>query len=483
MTHNNFYVDLHCHPTLKSFNSGHPHPTRNMWEKLEHPYTDNSLTRLFRRKSNAIAKESQANLYTMVNGGVRVAVISLYPMEKGFLKFRALPNLIFGSENVDSVLEHITGIALERVTGLQQQENHYFHDLNEEYNYVSQGQGESPDKQYKYKVVSNYGQLDKILKNEPDTIALILSIEGGHALGCGNPVTENMTPDELREELMRNIRQLKSWEHPPFFMNLAHHFWNQLTGHAPSIPFPFNQLINQEKGINNGITDLGWLALNELLGKHNGKRILIDTKHMSVAARKQYYDFISKYNRLNPGDKIPVISSHTGVNGFETLDDSIRVKDHNRKSRRSFLHRRSINISNEEIRIIHESGGILGIMLDKGNLAGFKTLQRLNSIENEAQKTEAWCEVMWANIFQTVKAVGQKTAWDIIGIGTDYDGGISHVDVYKNAESFSSMENDLITYLDKTKMNHNLWHGYQPHELVSKIMRENSVRFFRENFI
>ncbi len=29
-------IDLHCHPNLKSFNSGFPNPKANMWEKIEH---------------------------------------------------------------------------------------------------------------------------------------------------------------------------------------------------------------------------------------------------------------------------------------------------------------------------------------------------------------------------------------------------------------------------------------------------------------
>ena len=29
-------IDLHCHPNLKSFNSGYPKPLVNMWEKIQH---------------------------------------------------------------------------------------------------------------------------------------------------------------------------------------------------------------------------------------------------------------------------------------------------------------------------------------------------------------------------------------------------------------------------------------------------------------
>ncbi|GIV32841.1 MAG: hypothetical protein KatS3mg031_0376 [Chitinophagales bacterium] len=481
MSMHNFYVDIHCHPNLKAFNSGHPEPVRNMWERIEHPYTDNALTRLFRRKSNAIAKYSQSNLYTLTKGGVRVAIISLYPIEKGFLQFRRVPHAIFGGETVNDVLEHIMAVRKDRLVALQQQENHYFHELVREYEYVKNGQGKSPDNRYEYSIADNYAHLQEILR-KPDTIALILSVEGAHALGCGNRVTENMTPDQLIEDLTRNIASMKRWHHPPFFINLAHHFWNQLCGHAPSIPFPFNQLVNQNKGMNEGITQYGWHVLHELLGRHNGKRILIDIKHMSVAARLQYYEYIRKHNRLNPRDKIPVIASHVGLNGYETMKESIEKRDSNRKSRNSYLHRRSINLSDEEVRIIHASGGLLGIMMDKGNLAGIKTLQYLSSIHDEEKKKEEWCRLIWTNIFQAIKAVKQRSAWDIIAIGTDYDGGISHVDLYQSAENMGDLEKDLITYLDKTKFHRELWYGYHPDELVAKIMRENSIGFLKAHF-
>ena len=478
---NEFYVDLHCHPTLKSFNSAHPVPSKNIWDKIEHNCAENALTRLFRRKSSEVAKESQSNLYALANGGVRVAMISLYPMEKGFLKFRKVPALLFGDGSVNDVLENVTGLSMERVTVMQAQENHYFHDLVREYEYVRDGQGLSPDKKYSYKIVNNYNELEKTLK-QPNSIALILSIEGGHALGCGNPLTEQMSKEELKEELTQNIKAIKSWEQVPFSINLSHHFWNQLCGHAPSIAYPFNQLVNQNKGLNKGLTELGRHVLRELLGTHNGKRIYIDTKHMSVQGRKEYYGFVRNYNFLNPDNKIPIITSHTGVNAYKSMDASVEINDHNRKSKNTYLHKRSINISDEEIRIIHESEGIIGIMLDKGNLGGRNLLKNIVELKDIRKKTDAFSNLIWANIFQVVKAIGHKTAWDVIGVGTDYDGGISHIDPYFSAENFSDFKANLIDYLHQSEFEKDLWYDYTPEEIVNKIVRENSMNFFKKYF-
>jgi len=120
--------------------------------------------------------------------------------------------------------------------------------------------------------------------------------------------------------------------------------------------------------------------------------------------------------------------------------------------------------------------------MDKGNLGGIKKIQEISAMEDVQKKTDAFSELIWENIFQIIRAVKQPTAWDIVGIGSDYDGTISHVDVYKNAETFHDMQRNLTEYLDKTKLHKNLWYHYKPDELVSKILRENTVEFLRRSF-
>ena len=59
---------------------------------------------------------------------------------------------------------------------------------------------------------------------------------------------------------------------------------------------PVNALLNQNRGMDKGLTELGRHVLRELLSRENGKRIIIDTKHMSVQSRKEYYGFVRNYN-------------------------------------------------------------------------------------------------------------------------------------------------------------------------------------------
>ena len=58
-------IDLHCHPNLKSFNSGFPTPTANMWDKIQH-VIDNKLAKSISEITEHISKESQCNLDSMV---------------------------------------------------------------------------------------------------------------------------------------------------------------------------------------------------------------------------------------------------------------------------------------------------------------------------------------------------------------------------------------------------------------------------------
>ncbi|MBK7640855.1 MAG: hypothetical protein IPJ22_12685 [Bacteroidetes bacterium] len=58
-------IDLHCHPNLKSFNSGFPNPKANMWEKIEH-VIENKFAKSINDLTLNISKESQCNLDNMV---------------------------------------------------------------------------------------------------------------------------------------------------------------------------------------------------------------------------------------------------------------------------------------------------------------------------------------------------------------------------------------------------------------------------------
>lgn len=473
-------IDIHCHPNLKSFNSGHPIPQKNIWDKIHHNI-NSKLAQSANDLSKHVLKESQCNLDALSAGNVRVFQISLYPVERGFLHIRNVPKILVGKRRINVFHEVVTGFSPDSITYLKKNYN-YFKDLIREYEYIKSQQGKSPDGHNEFVLVNNYKELEASLKKK-NTLIGIITIEGAHVLGTGAPDTHTIPKDTLKEQLSANIKTIKEWETPPFMMNLSHHFWNHLAGHSKSFKSPINSIVNQNKGKNRGITDLGWHVIRELLSKSNGKRIIIDTKHMSIASRKEYYAFIHNYNHLNPNDKIPVVISHAFANGYKTLDSSIKEADLMSKAKKSRLFKWSINVSDEEAKIVHYSEGLIGLMLDKGNLGGTDVIEEILKMEDLQKQREEFVRLFWDNIFQFIRAIGEKTAWNILALGTDYDGSINHINLYPSAADLQTLQNDLINFLESKNYQSELWYGYTPKELVEKIMHGNALAFYKKFFV
>ena len=482
MTDIPFFVDVHCHPTLRAYNTPFP-GRRNIWEETYNLDYNNSVSRWVKMKSHEIAKQSQANFYNLAEGNFRVIFDSLYPVEKNFLQFSRIPSLIMNKKARDQALITASGIDPLRLKHLRQN-NDYFAELLAQYAFLVKGQGPSPDGKYRYQIASDYAHLQKIAAEDPNCIAIVPTIEGAHAFGVGTSATEDIPAPELKAMLTENIQTVKNWRFPPLFVNLTHHFWNQLAGHDRSFKPVINTVFNQNKGMGGGITDLGWHVLRQMLTRSNGRRILVDVKHMSLQSRMEFYHFVRMHNFVNPEDKIPVVCSHAGVNGYKTMEDSTRkVSSQGKKPKRSYFNTWTINLSNEEICLIHDSGGIAGIMMDKALLGGPATIQKITAIEDKQMQKEAFLRLILDNIFQMIKAVGKKSAWDILTLGTDYDGLIMHVDAYPDAASARNLYKDLIYYLESREYQRELWFGYEPREMITKLMQTNAMDFLKRNFI
>ena len=473
-------VDLHCHPNLKSFNSGSPAPTVSMWEKIVHKM-DSKFAKTIKEASEQVLKESQSNLYALAEGNVRIFNVSLYPIERGFLHLRNIPKILIGKNRINTMHEVLTGFDAGRILQLKKHAN-YFDDLLAEYSYVYNGQGKSPNGKYEFLLANNYKELSQALKRD-NTLIGILSIEGAHVLGTGSALNEDLSQTELIQLLTDNIKTIKQWEVPPFSINLSHHFWNHLCGHSTSFKPPINAVVNQNKGKGKGITEIGWHVIRELLSRENGKRVLIDVKHMSAEGRKEYYNFISNYNYVNPGDMIPVICSHAGVNGYATIDSSTVENDTAAKNRENRFHRWSINVSNEEARIIHQSKGLIGLMMDRGILGGKLTIDKIAAIEDPQKQRNEYSRLFWDNAFQIVKAIDEATGWDVVAFGSDFDGTITHMEPYESSAKLPLLQEDLISYLEQTRYRKELWFDFTPRQLVQKMMYDNAMQFYKRFFV
>jgi microsomal dipeptidase-like Zn-dependent dipeptidase len=481
MNNSDFIVDIHCHPNMKAFNSGHPLPLKNIWENILHECPASRVGNIVRDLSKDVLKESQSNFYKLIEGNVRVIMLSLYPIESGFLKIRNIPKLLIG-QSLNDIIAFGTGYTPDRIAHLRDQANNYFDFLLEEYNFVKQGQGKSPDGKYSYKIVNNYQELEEN-SNDPNAISVILSCEGAHSVFNEDIFSKGYSKDEIKDILTKNIAQIKAWDNRLFVMNLAHHFWNKLCGHATSMKGPARQLYNQSYGKDREINSLGIHVLRELQGTHNGKRIYIDIKHMSVKTRREYFDFVKNFNFLCPENKIPILCTHSGVNGYKTLQTSVQRPDNDAKLKNSYFNNYSLNLSDEDIENIYDSNGLLGIMVDKGVIGGYKVKQKIKSLKNEQEIKEEYLKLFLDNIFHTVKVINKKDAWDIICLGSDYDGAIAHIDGYEDATKLPVLRTDLIEFLNKTKYKKELWFDYSPEKMMEKFFTTNAMDFFKKYFV
>ncbi len=482
MVKKTFFADIHIHPTLKAFNSGYPHPRKTVWDDIDAQEPKGNIAKFMKRTTPGIAKYSQSNLYELAKGNVRVAGVSLTPAERPFLNGNQPGTFLFSKGAKVEMNSVINGFAEDSLRFLMRNKD-YFQQLLMEYRYLYDGQGDSPDGQYSYRLVNNYRELTETVEADERTLAITLHVEGAHTLMNEKLLSGKLTPSEEKKEISDNIGIIKSWEVPPFSINLCHHFYSGLCGHCRTLSgFP-TALFNQNKGLETGFTGLGLKAMKELLSRSNGKRIIIDTKHMSVKGRIEYYKWVRSHNYISKVDKIPVIYSHTGVSGYKTMVSGARRADNAAKANSRYFYGWNINLSDEEIKIIHETTGLIGIMLDKFRLGGgvfFK--QHIEGIKDEEQIKKAYLRIFMDNILQIVKVLG-KPGWDIVCLGSDYDGMIQYVDPYDRASTMPTFAADLQRFLEQNQYERDLWYGYTPEELIRKIMCTNVMTFFERHFV
>ena len=499
----NYFADIHCHPTL-------------------FPFLLDKGTVWVENKN--MLSPSQADFIKLARGNVRLVFVSLYPVEQGFLDLEALE--MHRGDVTDFLANLLLEIPEGKVNEIQSAEHDYFFDLMKEYRLlcdhadpVVQEIGKGKNKRtFRYRIAGDFEEVKQILSLDdqlnmtgPDsnTIAVILTIEGGHALGTGEPRTLDATEEELKEKLRTNISKLKllgpagqEGRHAPLFITLSHHFWNQLCGHCVSLPGMMNKIFDQNEGINKTVCELGKFVVDELLKKGPGRRILIDTKHMPTEAKKWYYYTYLPQRELATGERIPIISSHSAVNGKETMDKARISGDP------STLHQTAdamyddstefnnwdINLTDEEIGIIHDSGGLIGLNMDKRIIQGKRMLERIkvnpDSAPGTNQYESLWAEPVLMNILHIAEVIYEMKGdvpaiWENITIGSDFDGMISPLWAYSNAESFRTLDRLLF---EKLKIHVNTA-GFlinktddQIRSIVDGIMWGNAIRFLHANF-
>ncbi len=238
---------------------------------------------------------------------------------------------------------------------------------------------------------------------------------------------------------------------------------------------------------------------------------LIDIKHMSVFSRHKFYQFREELGAEHTETlRLPIISSHTGLT-FSSIKDFLEQKNYRSTFRyvqgkticeiqaknqvigktdfllnnKLFGNPWTINLFDEEILEIMKSNGLIGISMDQRILGAAKSmmdgsrpeyfkdpeaiplyewrkwfkegtfdLKEAFITEDKTDREIRHIYLLCAHILYAVRLgysemnwVGERSPWDHICIGSDYDGLINPINPYDDVTTLGKLRNDLLVYL------------------------------------
>lgn len=434
----------------------------------------------FVNRLGTLTKFSQTDMTALAKAKTEIVVVSLYPFEKHFLTKR-----IWGWKGLtDALVNLAAGISQKRIDNVLNHSN-YFEDLMDEYHFFMQlhNQVQRIDGVfYTYRVVKSFAEIEQNLaiNNESKKIInVVLSIEGGHCFNTGLKMDENSANPQ---EVMQNVLKVKQWEHPPLFITLSHHFYNELAGHARSISIGALR-DNQNRGLNTHITPLGFQVIEMLLDTSKGKRILIDIKHLSIASRKAYYQLLdTTYATQN----IPVIASHGGVTAHRSIYTP-SVTDY--PNLIQWFSNIDINFYDDELLRIAKSNGLFGIQLDERRIGSKKAISQSKIwIPNKRKQLQKKALLVWRQVAYIAEVLDTEGlyCWGIQSIGSDFDGIVDPINGLWTAENIRDLGEELFNhataYLNENSTTLKPFNRVSAEVITEAVLRDNAFQFIKRNF-
>lgn len=475
------FIDLHIHPAMKplgkSFNrkKGINNPNKDRPDSIWNYDPPTVLDKLVNIAAS-LTKFRQSDFTALAKGGAQIVCVSLCGLEKGFVMTKLgtkLPGDIMGNL--------VTGLGKKRIDHIQKMDD-YFTDLELEYNFYRQLDGHKiklDGKWHQYKIVSGFQEIEDDPEQDIRTIYVILTIEGTQVFNTGlKMMKKEVNPDEV----LANVDKVKNWDKRLFFIGMTHHFNNELVGHARSLSGIVRKMIDQTEGMDEGFSPLGWKVLRKLLDNTNGKRILIDIKHMSVKARNEYYEFLKTDH---PNEIIPLIVSHGAVNGFRAHNMLVEDDLINYGKFQS----NDINFYDDEILKVANSGGLFGIQFDERRVASELELKNNGPDLNRRKMLFHKSKMIWNQIEHIAFVLNQQKqfAWGIQCIGSDYDGMVNPLNGFWTAEDMplfdSYLEKHAFNFLESQQAGTlEVYNKLRPSEIVERFMKVNAYEFLKRNF-
>jgi microsomal dipeptidase-like Zn-dependent dipeptidase len=401
------YFDLHCHPFLRPNWITNQPPNEAFSVSIDPGNVEGvrrAILGAFAKPLEAIL-DSQSCLSHINEAdpdGTKIIVATMYAMENSYANlelcgFKQVLQFIHRMK-IDQIQEiGGTPAQLQDInanTGKNLQPISYHTLLKRELAIVQNGPKNFGA--FRYKIANDFSEID----SDPSVINIILNMEGGHNFYTNSNVLDQEKP-ENRGKVTEN---LAVWKKAAFnrevpsllYITLTHHTTNCLTNHAFGVPTKFagagtNRSAGGFNPNGNRISAEGIKFIRTALRQTDDEdRILIDLKHMSLQSRRQWYEL--RKTLMNEGDfpPIPLIASHMGVNGlswfvptvaschsfpadpncFEVVHNpglallGFRLDDEAPENQRLKFNPWSINLYDEEIQLIVESGGLIGLSFD-----------------------------------------------------------------------------------------------------------------------
>ena len=480
------YVDIHCHPSLKPYSKSFKYnpPKQNILNagrknSIWHYSPPNFLERFLNRMIT-LTKFTQTDMTALAKAKTRVVIISLYPFEKHFLTKRLL-----GIKGITDMLVNLAASVSQSRIDYVRTHDDYFQDLMDEYEFYKQLHNMAQiinGVTYTYRLVQTYDEIEQNIQKDTDTrkiINIITSVEGGHSFNTGLDIAKN-TADSV--EVIANVKKVKDWEHRPIFLTFAHHFYNELCGHARSISIGALKE-NQEREMNSGITPLGHEVIKLLLDNTNGKRIPLDIKHMSTTSRKAYYHLL---DTIYAHEKIPIIASHGACNGKRSIVQWDLTDYPDRARAFSDI---DINFYDDEIVRMAKSNGLFGLQLDERRIGSKEAINDSKIyFPNKRKQIRKKSLLVWRQIEHVAEVLNANAlfCWGLQAVGSDFDGIVNPIKGLWTAENIRDMGRELKVYAeDYLKKNNNTLQDYNrisAETIVERVLHGNAMEFIQKNY-
>lgn len=499
-----FFVDVHCHPSIKSFarsfsqepgiQSGSIKNRTSLW------YRD--APSLFDKVKNYIVSLTnfiQSDATSLIKGRVCVVCLSFYPQEKSFF-INKLGKRILS----DTLTKLATEFGQERIDHIQEMDS-YWEDFKQEVSFLRQQENKMflvDGKKVSYQIAESYADIeaaDRSGQLGETKIIFVPTIEGGHVfdqvMNSYEPwdTYPGGIPDAALKKITLRIKELrenKTGVLRPVFITFAHHFWNGLCGHERSLAGIVKCIVDQENGLGEGITAAGKKVIDAMLRDEKDAqgrmlpRIYIDIKHMSRKARTEYVQLIQQYSGIN----IPVIISHAGVTGLSQPGG----KNQTPAAQEGMFMTDPINFFDDEILKVEETNGMFGIQLDERRIGSKSELQKARGHLGRRNILYAWSKLVFNQIRHIAELLDMngKFAWGIQCLGTDFDGIIDPINGYWTAKEINQLDDYLLmhlyNYLKEVKnpcplqqpRNRNV----TPEEVVERVMTTNALNVLSRIF-